>query len=460
MAQKLLTLDEAAARLGISSDALVQLIDQRKIFAIKDGAGWKFKPEEVERYLADRASSSSGEKAYYLPPEGDESQDDGGLITDALLGGLGQGSSTVIGPSGDAGLGHDSDLTLGSGIGSDSDVKLVADADLESGSGSGLKLIPNVGTPGGAGSDLQMVDLNTGSDTFKLQDDDDTIEAKTPPAKPGSGVKLGGSSGKLGTGSSGKLGGGSGKLGGGSGKLGAGSDLTISESGLALGEDDNIQIGGSSSAQGMNSSKFKLADDQQFEDDDIVLGGSSGSGLGSGIGDSGINLAAAADSGLSLEEPLELSGEDGVSDSSGEDAMSSDDDFLLTPMLELDDQDSSDSSGSQVIALDSEAVVDDQARHAARQRRNPLDDGRSGESGDGSGPHDDGARQSTGAAFRLHDQLPGALVPGDGADGHDDVRDDPRHLDLGRPRHGRRHDHGRHHRHHRRQVIGRASCAG
>ena len=263
-------------------------------------------------------------------------------------------------------LGQDSDLTLGSGSGSDSDVKLVADADLDSG-GSGIKLVPNVG-PGnaGSGSDLQMLDLNSGSGTFKLQGDDATIEAK-----PGSGAKLGGSSGKLG-GSSGKLGGGSGKLDSGkpgsgigktgsSGKLGAGSDLTISESGLSLGEDDDILIGGSSGSQGTSSSKLKLTD-QQFEDDDIVLGtGSSGSGLGSGIGDSGINLAAAADSGLSLEEPLELSGEDGLSDDSGETEMSSDDDFLLTPMLELDDQDSSDSSGSQVIALDSEALVDDQA---------------------------------------------------------------------------------------------------
>jgi excisionase family DNA binding protein len=361
MAQKLLTLDEAAARLGISSDELVKLIDQRKIFAIKDGGSWKFKAEEVERYKADRAGSGAGsaEKAYYLP-EGDESQDDGGLVTDALVGGA-PGSSTIIGPSGGDVLGHDSDLTLGSGsgsgTGSDSDVKLVPDADLEAGSGSGIKLVPNVGS--GSGSDLQMLDLNSGSGTFKLQDEDATIEAK-----PGSGIKLGGSSGKLAGGSGvGKSGSGVGKSGS-SGKLGAGSDLTISESGLSLGEDDDVQIGGPSSAKAMNSSKLKLADDQQFEDDDIVLGGSSGgasSGLGSGIGDSGINLAAAADSGLSLEEPLELSGEDGVSDDSGETEMSSDDDFLLTPMLELDDQDSSDSSGSQVIALDSDAVVDDQA---------------------------------------------------------------------------------------------------
>src|SRR2546423_12062179 len=100
MAQKLLSLDEAAARLGISSDELLHFIDQRKIFAIKDGGSWKFKSEEVERFKADQegSGSSSGEKAYYLPVDSDESQDDGGLITDGLLGGTPQGSSTVIGP--------------------------------------------------------------------------------------------------------------------------------------------------------------------------------------------------------------------------------------------------------------------------------------------------------------------------------------------------------------------------
>ena len=100
MAQKLLTLDEAAARLGISSDELVKLIDQRKIFAIKDGGSWKFKAEEVDRFKADRSGSGSGsaEKAYYLPT-GDESQDDGGLITDALLGGAARAPARSSAPA-------------------------------------------------------------------------------------------------------------------------------------------------------------------------------------------------------------------------------------------------------------------------------------------------------------------------------------------------------------------------
>jgi excisionase family DNA binding protein len=325
MPQKLLTVDEAAARLGISTDELLKLVDQRKIFAIKDGISFRFKEEEISRYEAD-AGSSSG--AFYLPV--DESQDDDiGLVSDDVLGSSGAKSSTVIGPKGGSGP-SDSDLKL-----SDSDVKLVAEGGSSS---SGVKLVPG-----------------------------------------DSSGKLGGSSGKLGSGSSGKLGSGtgsgtgsgaggetveikrgsSGKLGGGSGTLGGGSDLTISESGLALGADDEIEIGSSVKGKGIpgpGSSKVRLADDK-FDDDDIVLGGSS-----SGIGDSGINLKP-ADSGLNLEEPLELGGDDGVSESSSSDSseLSSDDDFLLTPMLELDEQES-DSSGSQVIALDTEGEsFDDQA---------------------------------------------------------------------------------------------------
>jgi hypothetical protein len=93
-----------------------------------------------------------------------------------------------------------------------------------------------------------------------------------------------------------------------------------------------------------------------FEDDDLVLG------TGSSLGDSGINLVKANDSGLSLEEPLALGGEGKSSDEDSAEVqeLSSDDDFLLTPMLELDDQES-DSSGSQVIALDTEEQADDQA---------------------------------------------------------------------------------------------------
>jgi excisionase family DNA binding protein len=106
------------------------------------------------------------------------------------------------------------------------------------------------------------------------------------------------------------------------------------------------------------------------EDDDLVLGGS---GTGSDVtlgGDSGISLVDPSDSGLSLETPVNLGAAAEESLELGEDEpagttsatasadsstqLKTDDDFLLTPLEETTDIDDSE-SGSQVIALDTEA---------------------------------------------------------------------------------------------------------
>jgi len=117
---------------------------------------------------------------------------------------------------------------------------------------------------------------------------------------------------------------------------------------------------------------------KKLTDDDLVLGG-SGSGTGSDIsigGDSGISLVDPADSGLSLEAPLNLSsgeeslelGEDDLlgmgSDVGGGPALKGEDDFQLTPMDDLSDSDDSE-SGSQVIALDTEGEGDEAATMVA-----------------------------------------------------------------------------------------------
>jgi len=115
---------------------------------------------------------------------------------------------------------------------------------------------------------------------------------------------------------------------------------------------------------------------KKLEDDDLVLGGSStGSDISVG-GDSGISLVDLADSGLSLESPLNLSsgeeslelGEDdllgmpsGVGAISG---LKGEDDFQLTPMEDLSDGEDSE-SGSQVIALDTEGEGDESATMVA-----------------------------------------------------------------------------------------------
>jgi len=106
---------------------------------------------------------------------------------------------------------------------------------------------------------------------------------------------------------------------------------------------------------------------EDLADDDMVLGGGSGAGSDIAIGgDSGISLVDPADSGFALDEPLDLAGgtdvslelhEDDdllISEDTGSSAeLQTDDDFLLTPLEEVGDEDSE--SGSQVIALDTDA---------------------------------------------------------------------------------------------------------
>ena len=50
---------EAAAHLNISEDAVKQLVEQRKIFPLRDTFGFKFKLEELDRYIEDQNESSN-----------------------------------------------------------------------------------------------------------------------------------------------------------------------------------------------------------------------------------------------------------------------------------------------------------------------------------------------------------------------------------------------------------------
>ena len=154
-------------------------------------------------------------------------------------------------------------------------------------------------------------------------------------------------------------------------ELSADDDLTLDDTTV------NIPLAPAekSPAAAAKASSDSAVDLSKGDDDDLVLSG-SGSGSGSDVtigGDSGISLVDPADSGLSLEAPLDVSGSSsgGGSDESlelGEDdilttpeeanltsptQLRADDDFLLTPLSDGTDEDDS-SSGSQVIALDTE----------------------------------------------------------------------------------------------------------
>jgi excisionase family DNA binding protein len=289
MANKFLSLDEAAKLLGVSSEELTDMRLRQQIYGYRDGGSWKFKAEDVERAKEERANRPAASKSAatddddLLPVDLDSSSGDSGLLTEFELGPASSGgSSTVIGQADKPVAAGGSDLTLGGG-----------DLGLGSGVGSDLKL---------GGSDLTLggSDLTLG----------------------GSDLKLGGSDLKLG-GSDLKMGGSDLKLGGSDLKPG-GSDLTLA-SDLSLGSD------------------LALGSDPK-PSSDLKLGSDVGSGLalGSDAG-SGLNLGAdpAAGSGLGLGSDIILVSADDRGPSSDVILAPPDDDVLGSPSeLPLDMSDS------------------------------------------------------------------------------------------------------------------------
>jgi excisionase family DNA binding protein len=270
MAQKYYNTDETAKALGISEDEVKQMAQRQELHGYRDGAQWKFRAEEVERLVQQRAA-----QAPVAPDEGDSDV----LLSELELGPSASGTSgTVIGGVEDGG-------------------KPSADSD--------LNLAEQPKPPQTAADQLD-------SKVLQFEELDLALE----------------------------------------------EDLTLEDSKVTSGEE---------AASGGSSVDVAGKD---LEDDDLVLGGS---GAGSDItigGDSGISLVDPADSGLSLEEPLGSAVAAGGEESLelGEDDMlavaeppeaeaptelKTDDDFLLTPLEEVSEEEDSE-SGSQVIALDLE----------------------------------------------------------------------------------------------------------
>lgn len=59
MAQKFVSLEEAATQLGISKDRLNELREDGKVRAYRDGASWKFRADDVEKLAADGIPSDA-----------------------------------------------------------------------------------------------------------------------------------------------------------------------------------------------------------------------------------------------------------------------------------------------------------------------------------------------------------------------------------------------------------------
>ena len=393
---KLIELKEAAEKLGISPEALTELVDQKKIFGYRDGASWKFKPSELDRVASEMDLSSLADAAKDAVEgvgstlglvggdedmidvnelELDDNDDDGGsiLISEEELGRSDDGtSSTIIGQvngspadsdiqiaaeegeevsidasTSDLAIGAESDVAIG---GDNSDLQLAMDDDsdlqLATDGGSELSLDDSGSAPSLAGDEGGDLTLAADSDV-SLADSDAGISAA------GASDVLAGDSDLLNLSQDDD-----------SGMKTAESSLALAGDELSL-DDEEISLD-SASGVGAADSAIEL----DLDDDDLLAGSGMGSDITLGASDSGINLSNPSDSGISLEDvgsdlgsgidsSLELGDEvielEESADPNDATELQTEDEFMLTPVEGDDDLiDESDDSGSQVIALDSD----------------------------------------------------------------------------------------------------------
>lgn len=320
MAAKLLEITEAAAKLGVTTDQLIEMRSRGEIYGYRDGGSWKFKEDEVERVINERAgggSSIGGDLDDLLQPMSldDDSGDDLGsiLVSEQELGHSGEStSSTIIGkaiePVGSAG---DSDITLAA---SDSTKGSLSDVQLVSPGASDLNLAST--------SDVTLA----GTSDLKLSDE-----------------------------------GGTGKQSGSDVTLGSGKMDFATDSALDLGDDDLV-LGGS----GIGS--------------DVTLGGGdSGINLASPA-DSGLSLETEPVEligGSNIDGAFELPEDDDVislstdlADPDEATQLKADEEFLLSPGGDLGGDESD--SGSQVIALEDSEAFDENADTMLRPNQPAL----------------------------------------------------------------------------------------
>jgi excisionase family DNA binding protein len=371
---KLVELKEAAEQLGVTPEALTELVDQKKIFGYRDGASWKFKPTEIDRVASelglgatDAATDAVAGAAESLGLGGGGSDDDMIDVDELQLDDDSDDADSIL--ISEEELGRSDDSTSSTIIGkaglddiasSDSDINIANDE--------------VVAMPTDGGSDLSLAtdgdsDLSLAGDSdLSLADSD--MDIKTESA--GASNVLAGDSDLL---SLDEDAGNGGVVSAGSGiDLSLDDDATDGTAGSSLSgsdavslDDDDIKLdidSGMESGIGADSS----IDLDLNDDDDLLAGSGMGSDITLGASDSGINLSNPADSGISLEDvgsgidsSLELGDDDMIeleadpADPEEATELQADEDFMLTPVAgdgDLDEE--SDDSGSQVIALDSD----------------------------------------------------------------------------------------------------------
>ncbi len=402
MAQKFISLDEAAKQLKVSTDHLNQLREEGKVRAYRDGASWKFRAEDVDKLAAegvpplgpassviglapeeDAASeelggpvSSSGldidladdedeislagtsdidldeideptvpaevSDANLIDDEGD-ALSDSILMSEAELGDVGdRPPSTIIGK---ADLDADADLGLAeeSKAGPGSDVRLPSPASDVLASGTGDDVFgANLPSPSGSFDQVAELEVDLEAESSRVLGPEAAEKAKAAADV----ARAAADTGDL--------------------ELAPGSSIMNVGSGLSLDSGSGGDEGGTG-LTGLSSLELDTDEDE----DEQVLDEGSGSDITLSSESSGINIVSPSDSGLALDEvPLDLSGgamgssldlgnvgeeedvalepleigESEPAEGSGVEA------FQLTPLGEETDEDEKDSS--QVIALD------------------------------------------------------------------------------------------------------------
>ena len=279
MAGNILSLEEAAHRLGVTIDEINRLVDRKKLFPMRDGPTVKFKLDDIERAASDLASN--------LGDGSSSGTDDLALDLDL------SSPSLVAGPGSPSGSGiADDDIMLGDAIDEGDSIFGIDDAP----SPPSRTIIHEKGDHAVGGEDLVIGDAGSALASSDLELDS-IIGASSPslargavgPASGlGSDVAGGGGSGTLAIDlsnlGSGSIAGLSGPAPGNalSGALDSGLSLEGSDlaaSGLNLGG-SGIELGGSGVELG--GSGVRLGDSG------LDLGGSPiGSGIGSGVDDIG-----------------------------------------------------------------------------------------------------------------------------------------------------------------------------
>src|SRR5262249_1381931 len=172
MAQRFLTLEEAANQLGISVDRLLALRQANKVTGYKDGTSWKFRSEAIEKLASDgipEIEASPSDLALNL----DDEDDDYKFPADSS-------GSLKVEPTDDLDLGLAEEETP------PAQAEAAAHEHVPEAAGSELSL-EDEGVSSGPPSDISLEDvdeptvagLDEGSDDALALDDDGSIDINT-----------------------------------------------------------------------------------------------------------------------------------------------------------------------------------------------------------------------------------------------------------------------------------------